>query len=145
MGLLRYLPSKSLWKKSIISLKKGDSINKDSLVSNLISLGYINETTVTNTGEFASRGFILDIFPVNEDDAVRIEFWGDEIDSIRKFYISSQRSTDMLKNVEILPAHEFLLEDNINNSIWHYKLLTKAIFNRLLSVVTPTHCCCKPK
>ena len=113
MGLLRYLPSKELWKKSVISINKGDTINKDEIVRKLISLGYQNETTVTNTGEFASRGFVLDIFPLKEEKAVRIEFWGDEIDSIRYFNVETQRSEKEIDNITINSYSEFINEKNI--------------------------------
>ena len=114
MGLLRYLPNKKLWKTNIINIKKGDIVNKDELTSKLISLGYKMETTVTNTGEFASRGFVLDIFPTREDNPVRLEFWGDEIDSIRYFDSSSQRSLKEISEIIISSNTEFINEKNID-------------------------------
>ncbi|MBQ3475729.1 MAG: transcription-repair coupling factor [Bacilli bacterium] len=113
MGLIRYLPSKELWKNSIITIKKGDLIDKDKLVEKLINLGYTNETTVTNTGEYASRGFVLDIYPVRDDFPVRIEFWGDEIDSIRYFDPENQRSNKEINKIIIDSYSEFINEKGI--------------------------------
>ena len=76
MGLLRFLPSKNLWLDSKISIRINDEINKDDLFNKLYNIGYKRETLVTKTGEMSNRGYILDIFPINEVNAVRIEFWG---------------------------------------------------------------------
>ena len=113
MGLLRYLPSKQLWKKSVITLKKGQRIKKEELEKQLYSNGYKNDTVVTTTGEMASRGFILDIFPFKEDNPIRIEFWGDEIDSIRYFDADSQRSTNEIDEIKIFTYSEFINEKNL--------------------------------
>ena len=131
MGLLRYLPSKKLWKDSIISLKKGDSINKDELVSKLMSLGYNPETTVTNTGEIASRGFVLDIFPIKEDNPIRIEFWGDEIDSIRYFDPDNQRSNKEIDKISINTYSEFINEKglDIEEKQKYLPLVTKEVYS----------------
>ncbi len=114
MGLLRYLPNKTLWKSNIINIKKGDIYNKDELTSKLVSMGYKIETTVTNTGELASRGFVLDVFPTREDNPIRLEFWGDEIDSIRYFDANSQRSLKEIDNIVINSNTEFINEKNID-------------------------------
>ena len=114
MGLLRYLPNKTLWKSNIINIKKGDIYNKDELTSKLVSMGYKIETTVTNTGELASRGFVLDVFPTREDNPIRLEFWGDEIDSIRYFDSNSQRSLKEIDSVVINSNTEFINEKNID-------------------------------
>ena len=114
MGLIRYLPSKELWKESILTIKKGDSIDKDKLVEKLISLGYISETTVTNTGEYASRGFVLDIFPIREDYPIRIEFWGDEIDSIRYFNPENQTTNKEIDKIVIDSYSEFINEKGLD-------------------------------
>ena len=114
MGLLRYLPTKEKWKNSKLLLKKGLNINKDELERKLISLGYSIENIVTNTGELASRGFILDIFPIKEDNPIRLEFWGDEIDSIRYFNVDTQRSEKEIDNIEITPYSEFIKDNDLN-------------------------------
>ena len=85
MGLLRYQPQKSKYKENMIRITVDSEINKEELYRKLCNSGYKTETLVTKTGEISSRGYILDVFPVNEENAVRIEFWGDTIESIRYF------------------------------------------------------------
>ena len=114
MGLLRYLPTKEMWKTNNIVLKYGEEIDRNELVNKLITMGYKNEDIVTSSGEFSSRGFILDIFPISSDSAIRIEFWGDQIDSIRYFNVDTQRSLDEVKEIEISPYSEFMNEKNID-------------------------------
>ena len=111
MGYLRFLPSKEKFKNSKINLKIGDSINLDKLIEKLFNLGYKRETTVNMTGEIAVRGYVIDIFPINSDNPIRIEFWGDEIDSIRNFSIDSQLTISKINEVTIFPNTETLLEN----------------------------------
>ena len=111
-GLLRYIPSKKVWNESIISIKKGE-YNKDELEKELFNIGYERSAFVSKTGEYSSRGFVLDIFPYNYDNPIRIEFWGDEIDSIREFDIDTQRSIKDINEVEIYPVSEFINSKNI--------------------------------
>ncbi|MFA5408459.1 MAG: DEAD/DEAH box helicase, partial [Bacilli bacterium] len=114
MGYLRYLPNKKEWQKSIISLSKGDDISKDLLVRKLYKIGYTNETIVNKTGEIGTRGYIVDIFPVNESNPIRIEFWGDTIDSIRYFDLDSQLSIKETNNIKIYPFDEFISDELID-------------------------------
>ena len=76
------------------------------LQKNLSILGYERENQVESPGQFAVRGGILDVFPLTEENPVRIELWGDEVDSIRSFDVESQRSTENLQEIEIYPATE---------------------------------------
>ena len=116
MGLLRYLPKKEIWKKHIIQLEKGSVFERDYLVNQLYEMGYERESIVTETGKLGVRGFVLDVFPIGYDEAVRIEFWGDEIDSIKTFDIESQLSKEEIDCVNLYPYTEFLL-DTYNDSI----------------------------
>ena len=108
MGYLRYLPSKELYSKSFFELKQGDNIDINKLVNKLFDLGYVREPVVNKTGEIAVRGFVVDVFPIGFDVPVRLEFWGDEIDSIREFDVDSQRSLKNLKKVTIHSFTEFI-------------------------------------
>lgn len=72
----------------------------------LTGLGYERETQIDSPGQFAVRGGILDVFPLTEELPVRIELWGDEVDSIRTFDVESQRSVETLKEIFIYPAAE---------------------------------------
>ena len=88
MGYLRFLPSKQLYKKNILKLSKNSNIDIKQIEKILFKLGYQKESIVNKTSEFASRGFILDIYPNTLEFPVRVEFWGDEIDSIKTFAFS---------------------------------------------------------
>ena len=80
-GLLKPLLPKKQWKKAILSYKVGDIVNLEKLGKTLISYGYKRESTVEKHGDFNVKGSILDIYPLNEEKAVRIDFFDDEIDS----------------------------------------------------------------
>ena len=111
MGYLRYLPSKEKFQNSQITLKIGDTINLEKLIEKLFNLGYKRETTVNMTGEIAVRGYVIDIFPINSDNPIRIEFWGDEIDSIRIFNIENQLTINKINEITIYPNTETLLNN----------------------------------
>ena len=102
--------------KNVINLKIGDTYPLEKLKEKLVFLGYERCDLVEARGQFSVRGGIIDI-SVNDKEGVRIEFWGDDIDSIRMFKLSSQRSNDMLNEYTIYPAHEFLMLDTIENVI----------------------------
>ena len=112
MGFLRYLPTKKLWEKSNINLKQNQDISKDKLYEQLLSIGYDSTNIVNKTGEVASRGYIIDIFPSNLENPIRIEFWGDTIDSIREFDVENQRSTNEVQEILITPFSEFINDKN---------------------------------
>ena len=82
----------------------------------LIKLGYVRYDLIDGRGQFSIRGGILDI-SVTTELGVRVEFWGDEIDSIRTFNISTQRSIKTLDKVQINPAHEYVLEEGENYAV----------------------------
>lgn len=126
MGYLRFLPTKSNYLKSVIRLKVGESISPTELFSKLYSIGYQKETIVTNTGEVATRGFIIDVFPIGMDNPVRIEFFGDEIDSIRFFDATNQKSINSIEQLIIYPYFEFITDGVVSEE--HYgkqKFLSK--------------------
>ena len=111
MGILRYLPCVDVWKKSVIHLHKGDAIGREYLENILYDIGYSRETLVNETGTIGVRGYVLDVFPVSSNKPIRIEFWGDEIDSIKYFDVDTQLSSDSLEKIDIYPCTEFLLDD----------------------------------
>lgn len=96
--------------QDIVDFKVGKTYSLEKLKTTLVELGYERSELVENKGQFCIRGGILDV-GLSETVGVRIEFWGDEVDSIRYFKLSSQRSTDMLKEITIFPAHELLVKD----------------------------------
>lgn len=125
MGLLRYLPSKELWKKCVINLSVGNSYKRDDFIRKLFDLGYDNQSLVSKTGEMAVRGYVVDIFPIGLDSPIRIEFWGDTIESIRMFDVDSQLSKQEIKNVAIYPFSEFILNEFNDDIVRKQKYLKK--------------------
>ncbi len=115
MGYLRYLPGKEKFKNSKIVIKNGKEYDINKLIDKLYSIGYKRQTTVNMTGEIAVRGYVLDIFPVSSEVPIRIEFWGDEVDSIRTFNVDTQLTIKKIKEVSIYPNTELLIdEDNFD-------------------------------
>ncbi|MBQ3546940.1 MAG: transcription-repair coupling factor [Clostridia bacterium] len=93
-------------------LKIGDNTNIADLCEKLLNNGFVRSELCDGTGQFSVRGGIFDIFPVNHKDPVRIEFWGDEIDSISYFDTETQRRTENIEAIEITPACEVLYNPN---------------------------------
>ena len=114
MGYLRFLPTKSSYQQCVLNLSVGDTIYPQKLVEKLVQSGYSRDTIVNKTGEFAVRGFIVDVFPVESDYPVRIEFFDDEIESIRFFDSDTQKSLSNLSNVIIRPCSEFLTTKSVD-------------------------------
>lgn len=108
----KLIPHKSFQDKKI-SLKRGEEIQVFPLREEFISLGYECAGIVESQGQFSHRGGIIDIFPPDSDNPIRIELFGDEIDSIRTFDIESQRSLENLKFVEIFPAEELVSSEEV--------------------------------
>jgi len=82
----------------------------DALVECLAALGYTRTTMVEHRGEFAVRGGIVDVFPSAADHPVRVEFWGDDVDSIREFAAVNQRTLEPVNSVSIDAARELVLD-----------------------------------
>ena len=87
-------------------LSRGDTQSPEELVERLVASGYVREDPISAIGEFSMRGGILDVWSPGEPRPVRIEFFGDEVDSIRQFDPESQLSTTQLKSIEIVPMRE---------------------------------------
>ena len=111
-GVLRYLPNPKRFAEETITIKKGDLFDLKALKSRLVDLGYQGQNKVERSLQFASRGDILDIFSVSYLNPVRIEFFGDEVDSIRTFDPQTQKSIDTLDEAVILPATDIFLNDD---------------------------------
>ena len=107
-------------------LMKNQKITMEELTRFLQQTGYEFESTVTDQGTFSRRGGILDIFPVGSDNPYRIEFWGNEIDSIRRFDPETQKSISEINEFQLFPANEilpsFLNISNLENQISHIDL-----------------------
>lgn len=105
-GLMDGLPALKHVAKHVFSIKNGETVDFDSLQRELSQIGYEREEQIEGPGQFAVRGGILDIYPLTEEMPIRIELWGDEVDSIRTFDVESQRSVENLEEITIYPAME---------------------------------------
>lgn len=98
--------SKQTFDQLIVSISLGQNLGRSTLLKRLIGLGYEGVTEVEGKGQFASRGGIIDIFPIQQEMPVRIEFFDEEVDSIRLFDMESRRSLHNVERVMILPLTE---------------------------------------
>ncbi len=116
MGYLKYLPNKGI--KNYLELNIGQEIKRDELISSLSFLGYHRESLVTMSGEYAVRGFIVDLFPIDYDHPIRIEFDGNKIDNIKYFNENSQMSMNLVKSLKIKAIDEMVSNDK--SSLYEY-------------------------
>ncbi|WBH16028.1 transcription-repair coupling factor [Sphingomonas radiodurans] len=96
----------------VATLQPGERIARDKLATLLSANGYVRTDTVHDSGEFAVRGGLVDLFPSGETHALRLDFFGDEIESVRTFDPADQRTTGKLPGFTLLPASEALLDDD---------------------------------
>ena len=111
-AIMQKMISKDVLFKNIVNIKVGEEYNSENLKEKLVKLGYKRYELIDGKGQFSSRGGIIDI-SLTEEIGIRIEFWGDTIDSVRYFNINTQRSVEMLEEIEIYPMHEYVLEKDI--------------------------------
>ena len=110
-GMIRHLPSKEELSSKIIKIKKDDVLEKEDLIEKLKELGYEKTSHVETPMTYASRGYIVDVFSINYDMPIRIEFFDDVIDSIRFFDNSTQRTLSMIDEVDICFAKDVFFSD----------------------------------
>lgn len=110
-AMTQKLPTKEVLYANQLNFKVGETYSLEEIKPKLVKLGYARYDLIEGRGQFSIRGGIVDI-ATNETTGVRIEFWGDEIDSIRTFNITSQRSIQTLEKATIYPAHEYILENS---------------------------------
>lgn len=110
-ALLQYTMPKEVLEKATLKIQVGQQITVEKCVDALTLLGYERTDMVEGTGQFSVRGGILDFFVPDNEYPVRVEFWGDEIDSINYFDIESQRRFDKVERIMLSPSNELLVED----------------------------------
>lgn len=108
-AVLQYTADKAVLENSRIEVEIGKRFELDKMADKLVTMGYVREDMVEGEGQFSIRGGILDVFTPNMDMPVRIEFFDDETDSIRLFDAYSQRSSDKLESVNIIPVTEAVM------------------------------------
>ena len=98
-------------KANSFSISKGDIRDIQEIQKEMTSHGYLRVEQVLAPGELAIRGSILDIYPMGSDVPYRIDFFDDEVDSIRVFDVDTQRSLEQIDKIALLPAHEYPLNE----------------------------------
>ena len=111
MAIIRYLPSKEVFAKHILKLKVGQLFSMEEMRILLIEAGYKQTARVDQPLTFSLRGGVVDVFSIQNDNPLRIEFFDDEIDSLRYFDISSQRTVEKINECTVVPAGT-LIYDN---------------------------------
>ena len=109
-SIKRSLPPLSLWKKAHLSLKTGEVIEIDDLLATLQLMGYQRSVQVETKGEYSVRGSIVDIYPLTMDQPLRLDFFDNEIDTIRYFDSQTQRSIDTIEEVLLSPASDLIFD-----------------------------------
>lgn len=110
----------NLGEGTVLTLRLGESVDQTELINSLIRLAYTRVDLVTRRGEFAVRGGIIDVFPPTADFPYRLDFFGDELDTIRQFHVADQRTAEQrdgqrLEQVELDASREILLTDEVRH------------------------------
>ena len=100
-SFIKKLPNKNKYIENKINIKLGDTIKRDEFIKKLNENGYKRESTVYNTAEFSVRGFVIDIFPIEEENPIRIELFDDVIEKIKYFDITTQKSIKEIDKISI--------------------------------------------
>lgn len=111
-AIVRLLPTVELFKHNQVNLKIGDVIKPEDLILKLNNIGYNRVNKIEHSLQFAHRGGVLDIYSVNNDNPIRLEFFGDEIDSIREFDLDTQRTIKNINNIVIIPATDLIIDND---------------------------------
>ncbi len=111
-SLLQRLPPVDYVAARTLMLQQGQSIDRQEFTDALIACGYLRIPQVTEHGEFAVRGSLLDVFPMGSTTPIRIDFFDDEIESLRQFDPESQLSGEKIESIRILPAREIPLDES---------------------------------
>ncbi len=109
-ALVQRVPPRAAFRGASLSVRAGSTVTPAGLTSFLESNGYGRADTVMEPGEYAVRGGIVDIFPAGEPDPVRLDLFGEEVESIRHFDATTQRSTDRMERLELRPVSEVALD-----------------------------------
>lgn len=111
-GFLRFVPNSKSIDKLKIDLKSNTTVNRENLEELLYQFGYTKTSIVTSSGEYSVRGFVIDLFPYNCENPIRIELFGNDIEKIKEFDAESQLTIKEITNIQILPYKEILSNDN---------------------------------
>ncbi|NND19138.1 MAG: DEAD/DEAH box helicase, partial [Silicimonas sp.] len=105
------MPARSVLREAAFTARVGDRVDEEALRQFLVRMGFVQAPTVTEPGDYAIRGGIIDIYPPGEGGPVRLDFFGDVLDGARRFDPATQRTTETLDMVELAPVSEVILDD----------------------------------
>ena len=126
-GIRRLVPEKKQFQAAKLTLEMDGTYDLEQLKLQLHQMGYVFQKMVAAPGDFSIRGSILDIFPLNHQDPVRIDFFDTDVDSMRTFDVSNQRSIKNIKSITVLPATDLLMTDD------QRKAVSKQLSKRLIA------------
>ncbi|MEO0703214.1 MAG: transcription-repair coupling factor [Pseudomonadota bacterium] len=105
------MPERALLREAAFTARVGDRIDEGELRAFLVRMGFVQAPTVTEPGDYAVRGGIIDIYPPGEEGPVRLDLFGDVLDGARRFDAVSQRTTETLGRIDLAPVGEVILDD----------------------------------
>ncbi len=118
-GLVQRVAPRSLFAGTSLTLAPGGTVEPEKLALFLESQGYARAATVMEPGEFAMRGGIIDLFPAGEPDPIRLDLFGDTIESMRRFDTDSQRSGEQVARLTLHPVSEVPLDAEVGRPVPH--------------------------
>ena len=114
-AVLQRIPSRDFIKKIMFRIASGNNINMEKLITRIEAMGFVRTGTVMEVGEYATRGGILDLFPPGRTKPIRLDFFGDTLESIRQFDAETQRTTQRLDKIILLPISELAYGKSITS------------------------------
>ena len=131
-GIMNRMTKPETLLATVKHIQVAQEVDLKKLQKQLVEMGYERSYQVESSGQFAVRGGILDVYPLTEENPYRIEFWDDEVDTIRSFDVESQRSIEDLKEIAIYPAREVILTDKARElGIKRIKSESKKVYEKL--------------
>ena len=107
----QYVPPRAMLEGAAFTALVGNRIDEEALRQFLVRMGYLQTPTVTEPGDYAIRGGIIDVWPPGEDYPIRLDLFGDVLDGARRFDAATQRTTEALERVELAPMSEIVLDE----------------------------------
>ena len=111
-GLIYQNMNQKRWSSSVITLEEGQQYDVKKIRNALVEAGYVSKSTVTSTGEFSFRGSIIDFYPLNYENPIRLDFFDDELESIKLFNAETQRTLAKISKISINPIVELFYSDD---------------------------------
>lgn len=128
-AVLQKVPAPKIFKESSILVEKGKTLPREDLIKALIKNGYSRVSKVVENGEYAVRGSIIDLLPSGAIDGIRIDFFGDEVESIKEFDVLTQVSAGEMPRLQLLPASEIIFD---SESVERFRSNYRKIFGAVV-------------